>query len=230
MARPSVVLFDVDGTLATCGGAGRVAMRRAFEDTVGRDDVCDFPFAGSTDRAIARRGLETSGADSSEEAIDRFLERYLEHLPGALRSAVGHRTFDGVDDALAALEARADFAVGLGTGNVERGARAKLSPLGMSERFAFGGFGCDHEDRAQLIARGFERGVRQLNGDSERPRFVVIGDTPRDIAAAHANGAECLAVTTGPYDAASLVEHGADLVCATLGAPAAIRFLLSGSA
>ena len=33
---------------------------------------------------------------------------------------------------------------------------------------------------------------------------MVIGDTPLDIACAHADGVRCIAVTTGPYRADDL--------------------------
>jgi phosphoglycolate phosphatase len=39
---------------------------------------------------------------------------------------------------------------------------------------------------------------------------VIIGDTPRDIACARADGLRCIAVATGPYSAEEL--DGADVV------------------
>ena len=38
----------------------------------------------------------------------------------------------------------------------------------------------------------------------------VIGDTPKDIACAHAIGARCLAVATGQFSKSALELHGAD--------------------
>jgi phosphoglycolate phosphatase-like HAD superfamily hydrolase len=43
----------------------------------------------------------------------------------------------------------------------------------------------------------------------------VIGDTPRDIACARADGVRCVAVTTGPFRASQL--GGADAVVASAG-------------
>lgn len=85
----------------------------------------------------------------------------------------------------------------------------KLERGGLHERFAFGGFGSDHEDRAQLLAIGAERGAAQLGRPLRECRIIVIGDTPRDVAAARAIGAECLGVGTGRHDAASLLASGA---------------------
>ena len=37
-----------------------------------------------------------------------------------------------------------------------------------------------------------------------RERTIVIGDTPRDIACARADGLRCVAVCSGPYEADEL--------------------------
>jgi phosphoglycolate phosphatase-like HAD superfamily hydrolase len=42
-----------------------------------------------------------------------------------------------------------------------------------------------------------------------RERTVVIGDTPRDIACARADGLRCVAVAGGPYRAEALSEADA---------------------
>jgi phosphoglycolate phosphatase-like HAD superfamily hydrolase len=44
----------------------------------------------------------------------------------------------------------------------------------------------------------------------------VIGDTPRDVAAAHAIGAEIVAVATGGFDVEALRATGAARVLADL--------------
>lgn len=193
--RATVVLFDIDGTLVSCGGAGRRAMELAFAELYGREDVFDFPFGGGTDRAISRRALENGGIEASDAAIDTFLETYLRHLGPTIERSEKYAVLPGVIALLDAIPDR--IAVGLGTGNIERGARVKLARGGIAERFAFGGFGCDHEDRARLLEAGARRGAERLRARREECRVVVVGDTPRDVEAAHAIGAECVAVATG---------------------------------
>lgn len=222
---PTVVLFDVDGTLITCGGAGRAAMEAAFRDTVGRDDVCGFSFAGHTDRAIAREGLRGAGLEPDEAAIDAFLDRYLSHLQPAIDRSERYAVYDGVTELLDALEGRDGWAIGLGTGNVERGARAKLRRGDLAERFGFGGFGCDHEERPRLIAAGAARGAARLGVAVEACRVIVIGDTVRDVDAARAIGARCIGVATGSTGADALRERGADLAVDAL-TDAAVRAFL----
>ncbi|MCA9610623.1 MAG: haloacid dehalogenase-like hydrolase [Myxococcales bacterium] len=225
--RPTIVLFDIDGTLVSCGGAGRAAMMAALRDLAGRDDALDFPFAGGTDRAIARRALEGVGRVADDAAIDDFLARYVERLPETLAASRTYRVLEGVVALLDALEGREGLALGLGTGNLEAGARHKLRRGGLSERFGFGGFGCDHEERPRLIAAGLRRGAARLGVSVAACRCVVIGDTDRDVEAALENGAECVGVGTGPTDAASLRAAGATVAFDDLTDPAALAYLLS---
>jgi phosphoglycolate phosphatase-like HAD superfamily hydrolase len=96
------------------------------------------------------------------------------------------------------------------TGNFEAVARMKLKAGRLGHWFAQGqgGFGSDSEDRTMLppIAR---RRAGELAGFSTswpRDRTVVIGDTPRDIACARADGVRVVAVATGPHPVDELRE------------------------
>ncbi|MFZ5441542.1 MAG: HAD family hydrolase [Myxococcota bacterium] len=204
MRRPTVLLFDIDGTLVTTGGAGRRAIQRAFEVLHGRPDACShFKFGGMTDRAIARQGLTAIGVEPSDEAIDTLLARYVRVLEEEVARVpdATYRVHAGMREAVAAAH-REGMAVGLGTGNIREGARVKLERVGLFSAFSFGGFGDDHELRAELIRRGAERGLALLG--VREARVVIIGDTPKDIEAAQAIGAESIAVTTGGFTRAQL--------------------------
>ena len=208
--RATIVLFDIDGTLVTCGGAGRRAMERAFVEAVGDASVGAFGYGGMTDRAIVREALTRAGAIIDEARIDEVLDRYLVHLEDELPRATGYAVLPGVLEALEALESERaqgrSIAIGLGTGNLARGAALKLERGGLWSRFAFGGFGSDHEDRATLLARGAARGLEHLVPGAHAT-VVVVGDTPRDVLAAHAIGARCVAVATGTYGLDELRAH-----------------------
>jgi phosphoglycolate phosphatase len=198
--RPTILLWDIDGTLLSTGGAGRRAMERTFARYAGRRDACEaFSFAGMTDRAIVRAGLVAIGREVAEDTIDALLAIYVELLAEEMSLTGDTRVHHGVLEALDAAARRASCAVGLGTGNVRAGAQAKLTRVGIYERFAFGGFGCDHELRDELLRIGAARGTAILEAPIERCRVVVIGDTPKDIEAAKAIGAESIAVATGSH-------------------------------
>ncbi|AUX45069.1 haloacid dehalogenase [Sorangium cellulosum] len=223
----TVLLFDIDGTLLSTGGAGRRAMERAFERFAGRRDACEaFSFAGMTDRAIIRAGFEALGREVTEAAIDALLAIYVELLAEEMSGTGEARVHRGVLEALDAAARRSGCAIGLGTGNVRVGAQAKLTRVGIYDRFAFGGFGCDHERRDELLRIGAARGAATLGALPEACRVVVIGDTPKDIAAAQAIGAESIAVATGTYDTAALAACGPTHCFSDLGAKGVLEALL----
>ena len=61
----------------------------------------------------------------------------------------------------------------------------------------------------------------------ESAHAIVIGDTPRDIACAHAHGARCLAVATGDYSVDALRSAGADVVFEDLSDTPAVLHALA---
>ncbi len=206
-------LLDIDGTLLLSGGAGSLALDQAFEDLFGlRGAMAQVRCDGKTDILIAREVLGPRGLDSPEN-IRRVLARYLDHLPGNLARATGFHLMPGAAECLELMRARG-LPLGLATGNLEAGARAKLARGGLDSYFAFGGFGSDAEDRAELVRVAIARG-REHVGDS-RADAVVIGDTPRDIAAARAASALGVGVASANYDRAALEAAGAELVLDSL--------------
>ncbi len=226
--RPTVLLFDIDGTLLDTGGAGRKAVEGAFESMHGRPDACrSFSFDGMTDRAIVRLGLQAIGVPISDESIDQLLARYVDCLEASVGSVPDDRYIVHAG-MRAAIEAghSARMAVGLGTGNIRDGARVKLSRVGLFEKFTFGGFGDDHELRPELIRKGAERGAQQLGVPLSAARVVVIGDTPKDVSAAQAIGAESIGVATGGYTSQQLRESGATHVFETLADAGALEATL----
>jgi phosphoglycolate phosphatase-like HAD superfamily hydrolase len=121
----------------------------------------------------------------------------------------------GVEAALDLFE-QAGWAIGLATGNVRRGAEIKLARGDLWRRFSFGGYGCDAAERSRLVGRAIERGTERAGRRIPRERTIVIGDTPRDVAAAHACGVRAIGVATGRHSTRDLEEAGADVVMETL--------------
>ena len=209
MARPLVALFDIAGTLIDAGGAGRRAIEAAMDEVVGPDHgLGKVRFAGMTDPAIVAEGLRVAGRAFDDEVVAQVLAAYLRRLPDELQRSPP-RIHPGVMDILDWLGTLADVAIGLGTGNLQAGAQAKLTPVDLWGRFAFGGFGSYHADRATLIGIGADRGAARLGRPRTQCRVVVIGDTPRDVAAAQAIGARSLGVGTAWHPAAELRAAGA---------------------
>ena len=228
---PTIFLWDVDGTLVSTAGAGRRAIELTFRRRYGRPDVVNFPFDGMTDPNIIGQGLAALGmtAEAAARELPEILPEYLVILAEVCAAATNFRVHSGIEAALALCRDRPGFAVGLGTGNVEAGAHLKLARVDLSRHFAFGGFGSDHADRAELLAIGARRGRARLGIGEGRCRVVVIGDTPKDIAAARAIGAESIAVATGSYSVEDLRGQGATHAVPDLADPAATRALLGTS-
>ena len=178
-----------------------------------------------TDRAIIRGGLARMGLPADETTIDGICAAYLTTLADEMPRSAGFRVHPGVPDLLAALGDRAHVAMGLGTGNLRDGAQLKLARAAIDHHFAFGGFGCDHEDRPTLVHIGAERGAARLSVPLSACRVVVIGDTPHDVAAARALGAESLAVETGGIAAVELAAAGATRVVPDLAADGVLAML-----
>jgi len=215
--------------LLHAGGAGRRAIARVFGDRFRRGETFDdVRFHGMTDRAIIRGGLERVGLPADEATIDGICAAYLAALAAEMPRSEGFRVLPGVRELLVALDARDGVAVGLGTGNLREGARIKLRHAAIDHHFAFGGYGCDDEDRATIIRLAAERGTMHLGARPGECRVVVIGDTLRDVAAARAIGAEALTVETGGATAAELLAGGATWAFADLTDAAVLPALVGG--
>jgi len=169
--------------------------------------------AGRTDGEIARLILLRAGV-SAERIDDRAdqvrrvcCDEYARRCPVDLTATV----LPDVRETLEWARAREGAISALLTGNYEPVARLKLARAGLGACFARGqgAFGSDSEDRAMLpeIAR---RRAGARGHPYPRERTVVIGDTPRDIACARADGVQVVAVATGPFSTDELA--GADAV------------------
>lgn len=229
---PTVFLYDIDGTLVNCGGAGRRAMTAAFTEVVGghAEAIEQVKFSGMTDGGIVRAALEGAGLSYQPQTVTDVLTAYLEKLGTELEGADPPvEALEGVEASLEAAARGRDTAIGLGTGNVVGGAELKLNAVGLWNRFAFGGYGSDSDDRATVIRIAAERGAALLGRSPAECTILVIGDTPKDVTAAHANGARCLGIATGSFSPFELRDAGADWVAGGLGDMIALRAVANPS-
>ncbi len=203
----TLLLFDIDGTLLDTRGAGAGALLDATERVLGlpREQVPPLDLAGATDGAVIRKLFSDAGQPMEEGRAAAFRECYL----GCLHHRLHHAEFPGrllagVPALLDRLAMEKHFVLGLLTGNWRAGARLKLERFGIHGHFLDGGFGDDGEHRNDLGPVAVRR-MEQAAGRAFAPhQVIVIGDTPKDIACAHAMGARCLAVATGVFKPDSL--------------------------
>ncbi len=207
----ATVLFDIDGTLISTGGAGSAAFLAAFHRRFGVDGRPDeIAFAGRTDRAIAGDMFRYYSIDASDHHWEGFVSAYLELLTEFLPRHQG-TVLPGIIDLIACLDRRDDVAMGLLTGNMARGARRKLAHFSLDHHFAFGGYGDRHTQREDVAAEALAAARRHRNGRLTGP-VLVIGDTPADILCGKSIQARTIGVATGSVDRARLSGVGADLV------------------
>src|SRR5262245_30608025 len=101
--RPTILLFDIDGTLITTGGVGRRAMEGAFAERHGEYETStSFRFDGMTDRSIARKGLTILGIEPTDAAIADLLDAYVRLLEVEVARAddAKYRLHTGITEAL----------------------------------------------------------------------------------------------------------------------------------
>jgi phosphoglycolate phosphatase-like HAD superfamily hydrolase len=208
----SVLLFDIDGTLVSSGGAGKAAMEQALTTAFGVDGRSDgIPFSGRTDRAIGRDLFQRHAVAETPENWERFLAAYLGHLPHCLARHDG-RVLPGIAALLQRLQALGHVTLGLLTGNIRDGARVKLGHFGLFHYFAFGGFGDEHLERDDVAREAMAFAREHRNGEVQAEEVWVIGDTPLDVSCARAIGARVAAVATGWHTLEQLQAAQPDLL------------------
>jgi phosphoglycolate phosphatase len=208
-----VVLFDVDGTLIDTGGAGGRSWSHAFRDAFDVDgDIRKFSEVGMTDPVVARETFRgTLGREATTDEVIRLMMRYVLRLPIEVDSSPGYRVMPGVEDLLTRL-VEADTLLGLVTGNIEGAAHIKISRARLGRFFLFGGYGSDSSVRSDLTRAAIARAGALSGREIDASEVMVVGDTPRDIEAAHGAGAIAVGVATGEYSVGQLRDGGADHV------------------
>jgi phosphoglycolate phosphatase len=221
-----LVLFDIDGTLMTTGAAGADAMRDVFAELCGiPDGFAGIEMSGKTDTAILREALTHHQLDEAAVSVDVFHERYITRLRLTLQEAHRpRRLMPGIPALLETLAGQPDLVLGLLTGNVAMGAQLKLEAFGIWHYFQLGAYGSDHHDRNTLVPIAQQRAHALLGHTIPAQQTFVIGDTPRDIACAHAHGACAIAVATGNYPIEVLRRYAPEHCLADLGdVPTVVR-------
>jgi phosphoglycolate phosphatase-like HAD superfamily hydrolase len=205
------VLWDIDGTLITTGGAGAVAWQRAFEELYEVEaNIDEHTRAGMTDPEITEIIFnEVVGREGSPEEHAKVVAKYLEYMPEAVAESKGYEVKPGIAEILPRL-AEAGIAQGIVTGNVEPAARIKLAHGGLDKYFTFGGYGSDDRDRVKVTKHAIERGSEIMGAALDLAATISVGDTPRDVSAGHGAGIRVVGVATGAYSVAEQEEADAD--------------------
>ena len=202
-ASVRILLWDIDGTLI------RSVPPYSFKDytipmleevfgTAGR--LPEMQVSGMTDLQIVAEALRDEGFthEHIRERVNDLRERYMD----AMRKVTGNgnevfEILPGVRETLAAVAQHPRYHSALMTGNIKPAADLKMELVGLSEFFTLpGAFGDESHDRRDLPSLAAGRIRKQLQFDLAPEQFIVIGDTPNDIACARHFGARALVVAT----------------------------------
>ncbi len=210
---PSLVLFDIDGTITRKAGPHHpAALADAVFQVTGIVASTDgIPVHGMLDNVILTLMLRASGLpdDEARRVLPAVMEAaqdlYLVGVPD-LRD----RLCPGVPEVLESMTERG-VVLALVTGNLTRIAWHKLSRAGVGHYFRFGAFGEMAPTRGELAKMAVER-ARSEGLISAASRISLIGDTVFDIRAARDAGVQAIAVRTGITPVEELVAAGPDVL------------------
>jgi phosphoglycolate phosphatase-like HAD superfamily hydrolase len=214
--QKTLILWDIDGTLLHAAGAGMKALKIALSEVFGVSGTFEgISFAGRTDPLIVRDIFSRYEIEFNPATLSRYLDGYIAVLPRVLAEG-NARVLPGVESILKRAGAHTHVVQGLLTGNIKRGAQAKLGFHGLWEHFPVGAFADDSEIRNELGPHALRRARDHWGVDFPPERVWIVGDTPHDIACGRAFGAKVVAVATGSSKAGDLAAHGPDAVLESL--------------
>jgi phosphoglycolate phosphatase-like HAD superfamily hydrolase len=216
----AALLFDIDGTLISTGGASDRAWHRAFLELHGVEvNVPDFTGKGIPDPEV---GLECFRGALCREPVGDEMPRLMalrqRYLVEEVNTSPCYRVMPGVEALLQRLT-EAGRLVGLITGNTEPAAHTKLARADLNRYFSFGGYGSDANARVDVCRMALDRAALLAGDAFDRAGSIAAGDTPRDIEAGHSAGIKVLGVATGEYDVEQLRAASADWAVPTLEDP-----------
>ena len=212
-----LVLFDLDGTLVTTGGAGCRALAKGAEKLYGKKPQFTHTLiSGRTDldNFALIYGLLHNGKKPTAAEITKMKKAYMAQLPTEVNALVREKKYDlvaGVDQFLKELSKEKEVVIGLGTGNVEEAAFMKLEPSGLGKYFTVGGYGTDGRTREDMLKAAVKRAEKKYKTKFAPDQVYVIGDTHRDICAAKNCGFHNAVITTGLGDPKKVQRAAAEL-------------------
>lgn len=205
--RPTVILFDLDGTLVKFDVDAPI-LDRVLAQVVGLPNQGRlYDGVGRTERWIATEATRRAGLP-----LDGAFERYAAAYTPLLREALAHvppAPLPGVAAVLDALRTHEDVAMGIATGGMRANAVLKMDHARIASFFEplHGAFGDEHHERAEVF-----RHAALDCGWSEGQPLVFVGDTERDMIAAIEAGGRPVGVATGGFTQAQLHAAGAAAV------------------
>lgn len=209
-----LLLWDVDHTLIENSGVSKETYALAYQELTGAAPSTRPGTDGRTDREIMRNLFDANG---TEHPPDAAVEKAVLEAGNELAGELLRRGYvlPGVTQALQRVAKTSTIIQSALTGNLRPNAENKLAVLEGAERWLdldIGGYGSDDIVRSKLVAIAQWRASAKYGFEFDKDSTVLVGDTVRDVEAAHKGGARIVAVATGVATESELSDNGADAV------------------
>jgi phosphoglycolate phosphatase-like HAD superfamily hydrolase len=220
-----VLLWDIDGTLlqSTRVGAFKEYFAPALQEIYGSSGtLAEMSVSGMTDSQIAYEALKNEGF--SIEQIFSKIKDFAKTIGEKMSRHVSeqnepYKLLPGAEEILEATSKNPHLLNALLTGNFGVAAEMKLKSFNLWKYFAgapntFGEISHDRRELAKTAAKSISKFLKM---ELSNEQFIVIGDTPNDIACARALGAKMVLVATGRnHPASQLAEYKPDVLLENL--------------
>jgi phosphoglycolate phosphatase-like HAD superfamily hydrolase len=227
MIKNKLLLFDIDGTLLSTHGIPRIAMGNVLNSMYNNFTYDEhYSFSGRTDWEIIEHLLNFDQRESSPKLVKDIMQSFAVELQIHLKNGRPPLVYDGVRELLNELSTLPNVYLGLVTGNIESGAKIKLSLANLWTYFAIGSYGDDARNRSDLPPIAITRAQEVYNTDFKNQNIWIIGDSEHDISCAKDNQLRSLAVSTGWTDHDLLAEQNPDYLVTDFSDVDAIRNIL----
>lgn len=203
----TAIIFDVDGTLISSGGAGGRSWDHAARRLYGQEaDITEFTDTGMTDPEVATEVFKyVHDREPSREERATLIAAYLWFVPDLVAASDGYEVLPGARETLERLGEQG-MPVGIVTGAVEAACHVKLGRGGLNQLLAFGAFSSDAPAREEILRIAVDRAGVHVGRELDPSECLVVGDTPKDVQAAQRVGCPSLAVASHKYGRDELAE------------------------
>lgn len=217
LSKYKIPLFDIDWTLLEGGNTiHKAGFAHAYKTiyNLPSASIDEIEHNGMIDSQILMEIAKKHGISGEEaknkvnDAMTAVVDYFMKHVDEG-----NYQPMPGVISLLKELKSLG-IPLGLLTGNIEEIGWEKVRKAGIKDYFTFGAFGSLAYKRVELIPIAKKRLEEILKEAVPFKSFVIIGDSPLDIACARAGNIEVIAVAAGVYKEHHLSD--ADLVVESL--------------
>ncbi len=215
MAPTKLAVFDVDGTLVGSYQLEGDCFVAAFDDALGITGI-DRDWAHYdhvTDPGIAAQIIRArKGREPRADELARLQAAFHVRLAEAAGRDGAFAAIQGTAGLIAALRARAGWALALATGAWREAALVKIGRSGLDVDSLPAAYGEDGPSRQGIVSAAIAR-AKEHAGVDEFGHIVCVGDGVWDVQTATSLGLPCIGIGTGEQ-AARLATAGAAQVVA----------------